>query len=338
MKWLAERPRPLEEAWNILCDALEERMDHYGFQIDRATIPRVPRKPFQSFNLSAMRNLIISMVKCSFNPQKFGMWCNFSDSELFMNSCGDRRGAFFDDFQIDAGAFHRRSPPVVPSLRHTISQFILAAGQIIDRAIIYPRPAFSSTSYGFVFDADLQLETFSPALTLTGKFSLDGALRAEGEYKGSYKNVYSGRYTLAECSCFGRCRARNLHWSYCRGGELMPFSDTGGYGSYICPVLSGKAEISTDGDRIGVPDFSKQDEPYSYTDLGPLEFEVDFESGCSANYDFSVRQSDINQVWNSDDDLEKLESRTLSADFYFKNRFIRLYKENYPEPSYKYLS
>ena len=146
MKWLAERPRPLEEAWNILCDALEERMDHYGFQIDRATIPRVPRKPFQSFNLSAMRNLIISMVKCSFNPQKFGMWCNFSDSELFMNSCGDRRGAFFDDFQIDAGAFHRRSPPVVPSLRHTISQFILAAGQIIDRAIIYPRPAFSSTS------------------------------------------------------------------------------------------------------------------------------------------------------------------------------------------------
>lgn len=337
MKWLTERPRPLEAVWNILCDALEERMDAYGFQYDRAAMPRVPNRPFQQLPVAAMRNLIISMVRCSFNPQKLGTWCDITDTEMHMYSSLFFDGDFYENFGIDGYAFFRHAPPVVPSYHHTISQFVLAAGQIIDRAILYPRPVFyDSERFGFVFDGDLQLETFSPAATIYGKYSSDGPLRAEGEYKGDHGWVYSSPLTLASCSEFGRSRARNLHWSYNRAGELMPI--TSDHESYICPVLLGKAGIKSVDDTISAPDFSDPDKESLETGSGTLEFEIDFETGVSGNYDLSARQSDIDGVWNSNDDLEARRSRSFYANFCFKERFVKLNKENFPEINYKYLS
>lgn len=332
MKWLDERPRPIHETWNILCDAIEERIGAFRIDWDEEYLPpRLPAVPFSKtkFDVSGLRGKIITLIKYSFFPPWFGKW-----SDLRIDNLGIDRpdGEFYRELGIDGNAFFMRAGENVPSRKYSLNNFIHAAAKVVNDALLYPLPGKeNSDRAGFLLDADLELHTFDPDYHWKGQYSTNGQ-----------RVVYIGDHTVTTYPYLlvyylkdaGRTRAWNLCWKYANAGKLIksasPFS-------YYSPALQGSGKL-----RMGKSSFSITDpdteERYWQETVPAQEFSIDFETGhANRKVDISAVQKRISDYWNLNVDDTRynniyrviLERSTVQ---------IMLQRENFPAINYKYLS
>ena len=341
MNWIGENFCSTAKAWNTLCDAIEERIEAYKIA-DSANIviPRHTAAPSKwKFDFAAMRELIRRLLQVSFPVLYFDKWVKFSYDDISRNFAVG--SDFFEELGIDSYAFFRRAPEDVPSLRHTVSQFIFNAAKIINDACIYPAPSFSSSAEkaGFMLDADLILECFEPEYEKTGKVSTDSYLSyysaAVGANLRSMNDILV-YFALGHDDNYdpikgGRTRSKNHRWIYHKAGEL---TDNGrSVWNYIAPVFKGSCGL-------------RSPEAYvSYTDIDPdkhdmltkkinMDFTVDFAvNRATEKVDLSSVQSVIDRFWNLDEKAEKISYIARLEDF---SPEIYLSESNYPDFKSKY--
>lgn len=334
MKWLDERPRPLHEAWNILCDAIAERID--AFQIeweDDYQLPRLPSAPFEkrvfSDYVSMLRSRIITLIQYSFFPPWFGRW-----SDLQIDKLGIDRpdGEFYRELGIDGYAFFMRSGSDAPQYKYSLNNFIHAAAEVINKAVVYPLPGKENRERaGFLLDADLEVEVFDPVYHWSGKFSDSGQKTVYLDDIALMTYPYQPVFYLQKR---GRTRARNLRWKYCKAGgtvkSVSPFY-------YRNPVLSGTCKLLMERTDFSYTD-PESSAGYTIVALPAKEFVIDFETGeAREKVDLSGVQKKISEYWNLTDSTSLYNTiyRVILERAGVK---IMLERENFPAINYKYLS
>ena len=332
MKWLDERPRPIHEAWNILCDAVEERIE--AFKIVWGSdylLPRVPEPPFYKtkFDVSGLRGKIITLIKYSFFPPWFGNWCDLSVDNLGIDRPD---GEFYRQLGINSYAFFCTAGSDGPNFKYSLNNFIHAAAEIVNNAIIYPLPGReNSDRAGFLLDADLELETFEPAYSWKGRYSSNGQKVVYLDDATIMAYPYQLVFYLQKN---GRSRASNLRWKYCKAGELMknpsPFP-------YYNPVLLGKGKLRMGSTHFTCTDPEAEDR-YQKKVLDSEEFVIDFPTGLAdKEIDVSGVQKWISRYWNFpvEEDLPDIIYRVILEKAAVQ---IMLQRENFPAVNYKYLA
>lgn len=328
MSKIASSPCHLYEAWERLCDALEERMTAFG-AVGLARIPRQLPPPVKyDFSTDEMRLLITIMVNNSFNPLFLGKWATFGSPEMSMHSIDSPDGKFYKDFDIDPYPFLRRAPPDLPSFRHTVSQFINSAAWILTKVVRFPAP-WKRSRNGFFLDADLRAETFSPAQSASGKYS-QGNVSLKGYYDGEERRINASPLFPAYRDHWGRSDAKNLRWVYKGAGGAATGTDP-----VPSPILRGKCPVKTTGDHISFSRGTSADPEQKPLYFGEQLFEMDFDTGeADRTYDLSGAQNYINTVWNGNFDIDNEGSRTVRLE---PGSFsVMLTGENFPVYDFKY--
>lgn len=344
MKWLDERPRPLHEAWNILCDAVEERKNALQIQwSDSLEIPRQkPAISKRNFNIANMREIIFRLLGYSFLPSWFGIWWNCKACES-----PNRGDSFYKDFQIDESSFLHVSTTDGPQYKHTVNDFIHASAKLINNLILYPLPEveakYRGNQYygnkeraGFLLDANLEIELWdSEEYYYTpfwkGLYSTDGEKTISTQTDIGEVGITAHPYDIVVYSpYYAHARATNVKFKYCKKGEIVTHRRMY-YLKHACPSLIGMGKIKFSGDGFHYYDGST----LKTIEFSKREYDINLNTG------YAIENVDINPVKNIVDEMwEDYGSFYVKDDNYVRipeNIEIYLTKDNFPELNYKYI-
>lgn len=327
MKWLGERPRSLVEAWNILCEAVNERMEFYGIEkINRQFFP-LPQLPCTRSGreirnmLAFMREVICELVKYSWDWRQSGLW---SENPAGFGRPSAPDHPLFEACKADGFAFFR-TPEKVPSYRHSSSDFIRAAAGVLDFAVRYPAPKIGDTApaFGFGFSARLEAESFIDGKHYSGYSQENGALQLPSNM--SSLGVVSLSTICRWIKGVGRARAYNYRCVYCGAGTMGR--------DYRMPLLFGSGQMRTKmfvQYRSGLAGESEK-----RIELDPQEFTLRFDTGESEKtLDLSRIAPEISSIWNRDDSVP---ATSGSAVLNFDSPAVKITAENFERLTYKYM-
>ena len=327
---------PVTRAWNMLCEAVAERQEFFGSHGKRYLYYRIPetmpvaRRTYEIRSMiPSMREAIGDLVRNAFNVHHFGQWAVLT-SMTGVNPLRYPDEQFWQEYQIDPYPY-LFLPETLPSLRHSVSQFISTAAGIVNDAVLYPRPAFD-TAYpltGFGVDADLALQWGSDyQYRSSGTYAENGYLSSTEI--SSLGNI--GYWTLAVWEhAVGRGRADNLRWIWRGGGQRA--GSNGNY--YYQPQLSGSCRLRSRSEVVYTRGYT--DDSPEKIDLGTEEFTMDFATGQADRcWELAKISNYRSEIWNSENEEEK-EYMRKSLDMTIKSTEVLLTKENFPALNYKYL-
>lgn len=324
MMWLGEKPVSIVTAWNILCEALWERMEFYGINKEKwrfGQVRQVPCKVKNNMNgiesmIPSMRQAIFHMLGNSFDPDNLGKWVDMPYEDSAQNDIDD---PVYSSADIDRHAFFGK-PGTVPSHRHTASEFIKAAAKLVNDKIRYPLPMRDLGNIpnlkGFYVDCDMHVYMYTDDSTKYGRFSevgnidmADNAL-LRTDLADHWKDKYRGK-------CY------NHRWFY-KPSSAIP-------GKAGCPLLRGvgkvRSTVSASCYRDGVNHviFSENQ-----------EFDMDFAAGCATKeIDFSPASDMIEHVLDNNNWENKITAHITGN--WGTDIMMLLNKENFPETNYKYM-
>ena len=342
MMWLGEKPIPYVKAWNVLCDAVWERLDFYGLNRDNYHFDKLPPVPCKykkydavSYRHHEMRTAIVALIRHSFDPAQFGEWVlmpNFLERRNGYNyrEVEDPTSSFYIAAEIDGRAF-LNEPLSVPSRRHTASEFIKAAAKLVNDKIVYPGPGQGRRiDSGFTVNCDMEYIQYHGDGTVTH-------LAKNWGDNGGKDIVHGyGKTELVRCNkeyvheLVGyieavRYRSFNHRWTYFSGkhdSQTCIFPELTGIGKLRYPV-SASVYKSNGGTTDVLPNEIR-------------EVDIDFNTGCAVEIiDFSKISNEIKDMW--DNGYKTWENGSVSADLGEIEAQILLNKENFPEINYKYM-
>ena len=325
---------PVTRAWNMLCGAVAERREFFGHNKSYfygripETMP-VARRTYEIRSMiPSMREAIGDLVRNAFNVHHFGQWSALT-SMTGVNPLRYPDEQFWQEYQIDPYSY-LFLPETLPSLRHSVSEFISTAARIVNDAVLYPRPVFD-TAYpltGFGVDADLALQWgYDYQWQLHGTYEENGYLSSTEI--PSMSNV--GYWTPAVWArAVGRGRADNLRWIWRGDGQRA--GSNGNY--YYQPQLSGSCRLRSRSEVVYIR--GSTDNSPEKIDLGTEEFTMDFTTDqADRSWDLSKISNYRSEIWNSKYYDNEYNRKTLELTI--KSAEVLLTKENFPELNYKYL-
>lgn len=290
MNWLAERPRPIAEAWNILCDAVWERLDFYGIRDLGAEFHRLPTVPCLKAPsltmIDRMRAAIRELVQASFDMRLIGGWSTpgewlDSGHEHF----DDPRGSFWETFGADGHAFWGRAPSL-PYRRHTFSRWVAAAAKVLNDAVRYPRCGFDMD---FCEDGTLECDDFVTGNHTSARMS-DGAILTVHNRFGTV--IVNGSVIAVWERYCGRGRCLDHHWRYGGRTAVHGFS-----ADYLTMPLTGEVSV-----RSAITlEHSEDRYPVARFAVGTRQFTLGTTAGAvSENFDLSAVSSAAAEIYRSD--------------------------------------
>ncbi|MBE6355795.1 MAG: hypothetical protein E7058_01625 [Lentisphaerae bacterium] len=332
MKWLGERPRSIVEAWNILCEALNERMEFYGYSggsYRYSPIPAVPcRRAGRKIRdmIPEIRAMICRMVGISYDWTASGSWV----SDPCFSVPEDPEDPLFAGSGVDGLAFFS-TPETLPACRHVSSEFIKAAAGVLDFAVRYPVPMLCEKPpnvAGFGVSALLAAESFENGSVLRGTSLDDGVLVLPDDMR-PLVNV-SWNILARWDKDVGRERAYNHRLVYHGAGREIGNNRV----SYRLPYLYGKCGIRVDAHvkcRTVLPG-----EAEKVIDLDRQEFTIDFSTGLGDDkLDFSRASPEISDAWNCREDDPAVRRSVL---LYIDQMEVKIGTDNFAPLKYKFIS
>lgn len=325
MKWLAERPRPVPAAWNILCDAVNERLEYFGMS-DQYFFDHIAPVPAvrTALPVDKMQQALKSMADNTFAPQMFGQW--YDTGRLI--SLSDPAADVFSRWGIDGSAFLMSNPAAGPHWKHSISDFIRAAGKLLDKVLLYPLPRFNQLAYsnapaqGVVIESFIHVEGFVSGSSASGTFRGNYGLLLDEDSGVTVNSLIPVKLI----SHLGRGRSDGQRWVYDGAGEYIR---TRRYSRYRLPILRGKAEIRSDNTLT-----ISRDGETTVINQGMENFVMDFDSGkAEKEFDLSVIAETVADIWENRGNYYR-----ASVDLTTGTPEILLKKDNFPELPYKYVS
>lgn len=326
MKWLCERQRTIREAWEILFEAVSERLEFFG--MDDVPLRKLPPRPVSRNHempeyLEEMRYAVYVLVRTSFDPAWFGQWTDLDTSHFL--SAQSPEGEFFTAHGVDGYAFYRQNPSDRPSLRHTLSDFIQASAKMINDTVLYPMPQFSRP--GFCLDGKLQVKDLLDGGEKSGDFSAGfiGVENENGALDIYPRDLAVWKEDLGSGKAYGHC------WHYAGKGEKISFPGRGIPG-YILPELQGSALLRSHIKSSYGENYEGKETLIDRDD----EYVMDFSTGYAAEkIDLSAAEIRVNDVLNSDSETAGAWYRWVN--FQHSGNEIKLHRENFKQLPYKYL-
>lgn len=309
-------PFSIVKAWNILCEAVRERVIFYNNVADFnvPVIDDVPAARRISSMIPTIRNRIISLVEYSLDWRNFGKW----DALAGFGSISKPESEFYKSWQIDGYAFLGKAP-YLPYRRHSLSAFIHAASEIVRQAVRYPAMQFSSSpsGKGFIFDATASAEFLETGEKFSGTWLDEGNI-----------DTGSGVFIISDLTLYQRGIFRgqwhNIHWFY-RPGKANR-------GGYHLPQLRGNGYIRS---HVTAKKFRQPNRGVEEADLGIQTFRMDFDSGSADGYfDVSAVSNWCSEIYNETDASVVQGWVTVNLDL---DKQLLLTAENFPVLPYKFL-
>ena len=291
MNWLTERPRSIVEMWNILCEAVWERLDFFGISRENLSFDRISgvpcRKNILNQYIPGMTGAVRELIFASFDPRKIGQWCDLSEWPWTgSNDFQHPHGAFWEIAGADGYAFYRTAP-YLPFPRHTMSQWMMAAAKVLNDVVRYPRPSFNLRG-DILLDGELEAEDFYNHRTYHA--SLAEAISIPISNRNGSLSV-DGLSLAQWRSSVGRGRLLNMRWRY-----MGPVTVSGYNRSYLTPQLRGVFRVRS---HVSMTHYENWTEKNTYN-AGVQTFDVDAVSGTASGYiDVSAASTAVDSTYNS---------------------------------------